>query len=396
MTKIKIFFLLVAMMVCGAKHATPQTAEPPAGKKPFYINHYGCTADYYLDKPESYEAPYQTLAKADSLGKLTALGQDVLRRVGQLRNEARNRYGELTPLGKRQAREFANWLRLNYAEVFAKNVYCDSRSHMQNNCMMTLGETTLQLIRFAPMQGNIDASGRFQRWMFPHDEVLEKLRTDSLAMQRYAEFATRWAPDHKRLTAALFNDAAYAAGVDGEALGRQLFELKMNDVFTPEDLHRHRLLRNALTYIRYGACKLNGGNQPFIQRRPLWNLIHQGDSIMKIDRPVVHLRFTHESVVMSLVCLMELDGYGVQTDCLDSLEAYGWADDKIAPLGGGMMLIHYRSDKNDPDPLVRVVLNGHDAKLPINTDCAPYYHWADVKHYYLRKLYAYAKARNEQ
>lgn len=27
----KIFFLLVAMMVCGAKHATPQTAEPPAG-----------------------------------------------------------------------------------------------------------------------------------------------------------------------------------------------------------------------------------------------------------------------------------------------------------------------------------------------------------------------------
>lgn len=396
MMKMKIYVLLVMMMVCGAMPAKAQTAEPPAGKKPFYINHYGSPTEYYLDKPESYEAPYKTLAKADSLGKLTPLGSDVLRRVGQLRDAARDRNGELTPKGKLQAREFAGMLWQQYPEVFQKNMYCDARCYIKNNCMMTLGEVTLQLVRFMPMQGNIDASGRFQNWMFPRDEVLEKQRTDSLAMQRYAEFATRWAPDNKRLMAALFNDAAYAESVDGEALGRELFELKMDDVFTPEELHRHRLLRNAMSYIRYGACKLNGGNQPFLQRRPLWNLIHQGDSILKIDRPVLHLRFTHESVLLSLACLMELDGYGVQTDCLDSLEAYGWIDDRIAPLGGSMMLIHYRSEKNDPDPLVRVLLNGKDAKLPITTDCAPFYHWADVKHYYLRKLYAYAKERNEK
>jgi hypothetical protein len=393
MIKMKIYVLLVMMMVCGARPATAQTA--PDGKKPFYINHYGCPTEYYLDKPESYEAPYKTLAKADSLGKLTPLGSDVLRRVGQMRNAAYDRNGELTPKGKLQAREFAGMLRQQFPEVFAKNMYCDSRCYIKNNCMMTLGEVTLQLLRFAPMQGNIDASGRFQNWMFPHDEVLEKQRTDSLTMKRYAEFATRWAPDNKRLMAALFNDAAYAKSVDGEALGRQLFELKIDDVFTPEERHRHWLLRNAMSYIRYGACKLNGGNQPFLQRRPLLNLLHQGDSILTIDRPVLHLRFTHESVVLSLACLMELDGYGVQTDCLDSLEAYGWIDDRIASLGGSMMLIHYRSEKNDPDPLVRVLLNGKDATLPITTDCAPFYHWADVKHYYLRKLYAYAKATTE-
>jgi len=124
-------------------------------------------------------------------------------------------------------------------------------------------------------------------------------------------------------------------------------------------------------------------------------LLHMGDSITSLDYPVVHLRYTHENVVMSLVCLMELDSYGVQTGCLDSLETLGWADYRIAPLGGSIMLVHYRTDKNDPDPLVRVLLNNHEARLPIPTDCAPYYHWQDVKRYYLRKLYSYARERND-
>ena len=53
-------------------HNTPA----PAGKKPFYINHYGCPASFYLEKPEEYKKPLNILAKADSLGKLTKLGRN--------------------------------------------------------------------------------------------------------------------------------------------------------------------------------------------------------------------------------------------------------------------------------------------------------------------------------
>ena len=56
-------------------------------------------------------------------------------------------------------------------------------------------------------------------------------------------------------------------------------------------------------------------------------------------------------------------------------------------------MIHYRSSIDDPDVLVKVLFNGHEAKLPIKTDCAPYYHWNDVKLYYLRKLYRYENKR---
>ena len=57
------------------------------------------------------------------------------------------------------------------------------------------------------------------------------------------------------------------------------------------------------------------------------------------------------------------------------------------------MMVHYRKDRNDTDVLVKVLLNGEEARLPIQTDCAPYYHWKDVKRYYLRKLYRYENRR---
>ena len=74
-------------------------------------------------------------------------------------------------------------------------------------------------------------------------------------------------------------------------------------------------------------------------------------------------------------------------------EAYGWANYRISPLGGAINMIHYHSGPDDPDVLVKVLFNGHEAKLPIPTDCAPYYHWQDVKRYYLRKLYRYENKR---
>ena len=427
---------LAAVLLCGAVNATAQTVAdelkadvrrvaglyyalpmtesaqntpPPAGKRPFYVNHYGCSSAYYLERPEYYDAPYKTLFQADSLGKLTQLGRKVLEKVRLLRNDALNKTGELTAYGKWQARQQARQMIELLPDFFTDRCFVDSRSIVQNNCLLTLGEVSMELARaHRPMRLNVDASHRSQMWMNPVDKELEAKRTDSVTMARYADFIGRWPPDDIKVMGRLFSNDDYAKHIDASALSRQLFDLACStqyagvkdgvslfDVFTPEELHRHWLRRNAWAYIRYGGCTLNGGHQPYEQRRPLWNLIHQGDSMLHLDYPVVHLRYTKESMMMSLVCLLELDDFGVQTSQLDSLESLGWADYRISPLGGSMIMIHYRSGKNDPDPLVRVLLNGREARMPIKTDCAPYYHWEDVKRYYLRKLYAYAKERND-
>ena len=61
----------------------------PGGKKPFYINHYACPSSYYLQKEEYCDEPLEVFMKADSLGKLTKLGKDVLVKVLLNNREAR-------------------------------------------------------------------------------------------------------------------------------------------------------------------------------------------------------------------------------------------------------------------------------------------------------------------
>lgn len=399
--------LAAGMFYARQAGKTPKDTPAPDGKKPFYINHYGCPGSYYLDKGEYYTDTYQTLVKAHKEGKLTKLGQDVLRRIEILKRDAHQRYGELSPIGAKQSRELVEQMIKRFPDVFTQNVYLSVRSIVENRCIMTMQEGLLQLSSMKqPLVIRSKASLQEMKFMSPTDTELTSHRIDSLTQINYDRFCMLNSSD-ARLMLSLFNDQSYVLNhIDASKLTRQLFILAGNvqntnlagritlwDIFTPEEIHMHWRKQNAWHYINYGGYTLNGGYQPYLQRSVLRNMIHMGDSVIARKSPMIHLRYTYADVVMSLACLMDLDGYGLHTDNLDSLEAYGWANYRIAPLGGSIAMIHYRSQPGDPDVLVKVLLNGHETRLPIETDCAPYYHWKDVKRYYLRKLYRYANRR---
>lgn len=385
----------------------PKDTPAPEGKKPFYINHYGCPGSYYRESISIYEEPYQVFAKADSLGKLTKLGKDVKLRLDLLRRDAKDRIGELTSKGAHQSREQVRHMVLRFPEVFSPDGYYSGRSIVQNNCLLTVEEAMVQLSSMIqPIQMNLSCTHREDRFMDPQDKVLDAQRWDSLTQVHYDRFLALHS-GNARLMESLFTDQNFLITYfDPETLSRQLFVLAgsiqhtdlashvtLFDLFTPTEIQSHWKKLNAKYYITNGACTLNGSTQPFIQRATLRNMIHMGDSVQKRDNPIVHIRFTNENVVMALACLMELDNCGLQTDNLDALGDMGWVNYRIAPLGGSIAMIHYRSEPGDPDVLVKVLLNGQEARLPIETDCAPYYHWDDVKRYYLRKLYRYENIR---
>ena len=359
---------------------------PPAGKKPFYINHYGCPGAYYLDKHEYYTE---------------------FRRIRLLCDDAKNRYGELTEKGAQQSRAFVKQLVERFPEMFTPDGYYSVRSIVENRCILTMQEGLLQLSAMQqPLIARSKASQNEKAFLDPEDKQLTDQRLDSLTMARYERFRLLNSDDG-RLMGALFNDQNYVISyLDADALSKKLFILASDvqhtdiagvvtlyDIFTPQEIHRHWRKQNAWHYVNYGGCTLNGGYQAYLQRALLRNMMHMGDSAMKRDTPLMHLRYTHAPVVLSLACLMDLDGYGLHTENLDSLEAYGWANYRIAPLGGSIEMIYYRSEFGDPDVLVKVLLNGHEARLPIESDCAPYYHWKEVKRYYLRKMYRYENRR---
>ena len=386
-----------------------QQADTPApdGKKPFYISHFGSCAAYYLESRKDYEVPINVFVKADSMNMLTPLGKDVLRRLRLIEQDAAHRTGEITVNGARQMRQLAQEMVDRFPDIFVDGSYIDARSIVRNHSIMSMQEFMNQIARHkANMELVMKSSHSNDQWMHVEDKELEADRFNAETETSYQAYI-KANSNNKRLWESLFGSIDYVKEhIDTTKLNDQLFTLAggiqntplegvitLYDIYTPEEIIQHWRLHNAKNYISYGGFELNGGNQPFAQRAPLWNLLHQGDSIKKLDYPVVHLRYSSRGMVMELICLMELNGYGLKTPDLNQLEKQGWANYRIAPFGSSVQVVYYRKDKTDDNILIKVLLNGQEARLPIKTDCAPYYHWEDVKRYYLRKLYAHEKIR---
>ena len=382
----------------------PTMTPPPDGKKPYFLSHYGCQGSYYLDQQEEYDAPYLVLAKADSLGKLTPLGCDVMQRLDIIRRDAIDRTGELTELGKQQMRDIVSRMEERFPETFAQDGYVSGRSTTVNRCVLSMEEALLQAARMRPTGISHKSSRSFQSFMNPQDKQLNAMKMDSATTARYNAFAKKY--EHpERLMQALFNDTAYVRKhVKAKRLMNQLFDiagaiqntelrnsLTLYDIFTTDEIYNQWKKQNAWWYINYGGCTLNGGLQPYASRNLLQFMIEKGDSVSLLKIPVTHLRYTLETVFMPLVCLMDINGFGLATDDLESLDKKGWADFRIAPMGGNLQMIFYRKDSDDQDVLIKVLLNEREASLPVPTDCAPYYHWKDVRTYYLNKLNDYGK-----
>ena len=72
----------------------------PAGKHPFYISHYGHHGSRYLTNFRVYDMPYQTLLKADSLGKLTAKGKEIIPILKNIIADSEGRWATSPALAK--------------------------------------------------------------------------------------------------------------------------------------------------------------------------------------------------------------------------------------------------------------------------------------------------------
>ena len=114
------------------------------------------------------------------------------------------------------------------------------------------------------------------------------------------------------------------------------------------------------------------------------------DADHALAHPDVHgasLRFGHESVVLPLVCLMGLDGADYSSTDLETLDRH-WLSYKIFPMACNVQMVLYRhtAAPDDHPVLVKILLNEHEASLPIDAVTGPYYRWADVRDYFINKL----------
>jgi len=382
----------------------------PAGKHPFYISHYGRHGSRYINKRMGYDIPYLMMCRADSLGQLTPMGNEVLRQVQAIISDSELRWGDLTSYGHQQIRQISARMVQRFPEVFEGEAYINARSTTSNRCILTMASAMLELMKYNPnLKIRMEAS-TYTMWYMNHQDKLLSMKGMTPAAKAAHEAFEEKLKGNPFLMNLLFEDPEAVQKVIDE---RQLnyFLIKMGlfqqhthlyksgfltDIFTIEDLYRLWQDDNAWWYIQYGACKLNGGHQPYIQRHLLRQIINDADSCIRLEKPGVQMRFGHDTVILPLVCLMGINGYDLETDNLEELEAKGWMSSAIFPMSSNIQLVFYRKDPEDQDVLFKVLLNEEEARLPIPTDCAPYYHWRDFREHYLKKINDYELLRAEE
>lgn len=382
----------------------------PEGKIPFYISHYGRHGSRYINRRTGYEIPYKMMVQASAVNELTATGKRVLNEMNRILEDSENRWGDLTTLGRRQHRQIARRMIQRFPEVFADSAFVSARSTTVTRCIMSMEAAMMELTQQNPqLKITMDASKSTQWYMNHQDPVLRRKKLTPEAQKAYDAY-TADLLGNSRLMELLFKNPDIVKELVDESffnyylMKMGLFQLNtplsddtyLTDLFTTEDLYRMWQIDNALWYLEYGFCPLNGGDYPYSQRHLLRQIIADADSCINLDHPGAQLRFGHDTVLLPLICLLGINGYDLRTSNLEDVEEEGWWCSNVFPMGGNVQFIFYRREPRDKDVLFKVLLNEEEARLPIHTDCAPYYHWRDFRRYYLKKLNNYEKRRNKK
>ena len=381
---------------------TAKLTPAPKGYEPFYISHYGRHGSRWQIGKNAFNKPYYTLNRADSLGKLTARGKEVFALVKAMRQQGMSREGELTQLGAEQHRGIAKRMFERFPQVFAGETHVDARSTVVIRCILSMENELLQLAALNPkISFTSDASYHDMYYMNDNDTspYAPMIRTTAAEDSLEAFYKRHGNAPHLMKT--IFNDANYAKSINERSLARQLFstaialqntELRHQfkpvwDIFAADELYDQWLLTTAYWYTYAGPNKLNDGAGMYTQLNLVKNILETADSCVALPHPGATLRFAHESDVLPLVCLLNLNGYGNPRSSLENLDDEDWDVYNVFPMACNVQFVFFKNPKNtSKDVLVKVLLNENEAKLPIKAYTGPYYKWKDVRAYLIKIL----------
>ena len=406
----RYLFLLVPLLAAGAAAAQTSPAEiaacrdraagiyhsyepgtssdvpVPEGYEVFYISHYGRHGSRYHASPEAYEAPLAALRQAAAAGVLTPAGRELLRKVECLADDARSRYGDLTPRGAAEHRGIAERMFRAWPALFStengRTVRIESRATLVPRCILSMAAFNERLKELNPaLTMSREASERYLPYL------ASGYAAHDAEAQRAADSLLRVRLDPARFVGAVLSDPAFVDDpldfmqqlyvVAGMAQDAAHLGLSCYDLFTVDELYALWESENALRYLQMGPSAAYGDAIAASARPLLGNIVETAQRVMDGREPVaVSLRFGHDAFLMPLLSLLRVEG--ASTRVADPGEvARVWSVEKVSPMAANIQFIFFRN--GDGDVKVRVLHNEHDARLPLAG--GPYYDWEEFKDY---------------
>ena len=385
---------------------TAKYTKAPAGYKPFYVSHYGRHGSRFHQPGDHYHMLYNTLAKADSAGKLTELGKSLLERAKFLNEYAAPRAGDLTQLGVAQHQGIAKRMVKNFPEVFKNDAYIEAYASTSVRCVVSMAAFLEELRAQKPKLNIHQESGKYlMAYISPLDfgKIIGESNTPAWQKENEKLYSH---VNPARMMHAIFNDSAYVQkNIDAGDLFSKIYEIgnslqgspeikfNFDDLWTVEDLTARWHAQNAWWYSVLG-------NHPFAQKqglenaRPLLkNFLDVADKVITTGTPAATLRFGHDTVVFPFAVLLQMENgtlnTGIETADMENLHKV-WRDYEITPMAANIQFVFYKSSKKGAPVLVKVMHNEIEQTLPVTCDtatvkncpAAPYYRWDDFREFY--------------
>ncbi len=364
----------------------------PKGYKPFYISHYGRHGSRYMLNNNDYLRPLNTLNQAYEQGELTEKGVETLTKLWDIWDEADHHVDELAPLGKRQHRGIAERMYKNYPDVFKQKGVITARSTTSMRVALSMVAFIGRLTELNPKL-NIDweTSNANMWYLNSHTDEYNQLKNDFNGWRKnHSDFGNRGIPDETRFLTLLYKDPSKGPkGLMGQifniAVDLQDMEtdIDMFDLFTPEEMYELWKNENCWFFLCDGDSPLNKGTAIESCKTLLRHFINQADLAVQGKGDVATLRFGHDGNIIPLAAIMKLKDCDSNEPDVNKIDEK-WRDYYVSPMGANIQLIFYKKKGSD-DVLVKFLHNERETSIPVSTDIAPYYHWKDVRDFFIKQ-----------
>lgn len=379
--------------VADSTHASALAV--PRGFSLFCIEHYGRHGSRFHTDYARHDSILAFLNRYEAVHALTTCGTSLLEEVKTRRTAMTDRLGELTPVGANQHKAIARRMTERYRQLFVTETRLRAISSPVVRCVLSMANAIGEIRGLVlGLDVSIDASATDQPMLRNMSSNTDKgnIGSGKGALEEYCN-----ANPTSRQWLFKIIKPEYASAVsdeEAEIMADKLFDILADtpsegmlspcrDIFSDNDISLLARKRNARWFVECGDYLPGGGRGMNTALMLLDDMIKRSDEAMARHTPSVDLRFGHESTLLPLLCLMQIDSCGRGYTALSDLSGH-WESGEVFPMASNLQLVFCRNSAGKV--LVKALLNENEAQLPVVPDLDGWTDWETLKAYYIKRI----------
>lgn len=387
-------------LACGLdniyKFDVPAQTPAPKGYEPFYVSTYGRHGSRYAYTPKTYSVPLELLEEGAAHDNLTEYGKSVLDQLKPFWEKSEHMVGTLTTLGWNQQVRLAETMLANYPSAFPKGARVDACSSPSVRSVLSMSAFCVGAAQVRPDLSIYEHQGPKDVQATAPNQGRNPFRYEGPVLnnpyeETSEEFFARRFPNYMDVLARMFVDPQ-AAIAEREPF--QLFfylymmvagmqslpedvRMDIDGIFTDEEfatmweIDAYERFREYYVYLT-PCCAVYD------------DIIAKADARIEAGERGADLRFGHDHVMMTLLMIADIDGFGQFPEHQDDLVAT-WHTFR-SPMATILQFVFCRPVRGEGPVLFKALLNGEEVRQGnLESVSGPYYDWEAFKEFYLQR-----------